>query len=192
MVLFENIKNTMELSFDFVQVIQDLVLKPDFGSAIAIFFLSFVNELVPFLPYGVVLSSQLLFLKGSLTVALLTKLFVLVAVPVGVGSAIGTLPVYVVAYFGGKPAIDKFHKFLRFSWQDVEKVTSRFKGAWYDEVLFFMLRFIPFLPTIPVSVAAGILRMHFWPYFILTILGLTIRMMLTLIMVGLGVGTLAQ
>ena len=182
----------MELSSNFVQVIQDVVLRPDLASAIFLFFLSFINELIAVLPYAVVLSGQLLFLKGSLSLALLAKLLVFVAIPVGVGSSIGTLPVYVLAYFGGKPAIDKFQKYLHFSWRDVEKVSSRFKGEWYDEVLFLVLRSIPLLPSFPVNVAAGILRMCFWPYFVLTTVGFIVRMMLMLIIVGLGMESLSQ
>ncbi len=182
----------MELSANFIHVIQDLVLRPDLASAIVLFFLSFTNELIAVLPYAVVLSGQLLFLKGSLSLALLTKLFIFVAIPVGVGSSIGTLPVYVLAYFGGKPAIDKFQKYLHFSWQDIEKVNSRFKGAWYDEVLFLLLRSVPLFPSFPVNVAVGILRMSFWPYLVLTTVGFTVRMMLMLITVGLGVETLSR
>src|SRR3989338_2537914 len=151
----------MELSVNFVQVVQDVVLRPDWSGAIIIFLLSFANELIAVLPYSVILSGQLLFLDSSLSLALVAKLFVFVAIPVGVGSVIGTLPVYAVAYFGGKPAIEKFHKYLHFSWQDVERVSVRFKGRWYDEVIFFLLRTVPVIPSFPVTIAAGIFRMRF-------------------------------
>lgn len=182
----------MELSLNFIQAVQDMVLKPDFTGAIIILWSSFLNELVAFFPYAVVLSGQLLFLKSSLSLALIAKLLVFVAVPVGVGTTLGTLPAYGLSYYGGKPAIEKFGKYLRLSWPNVEKVASKFKGTWYDEIIFLAIQSTPLLPFLPVSVAAGILRMRLLPYFILTFIGATIRMMIMLTFVGLGAETLAQ
>jgi len=182
----------MDLPTDFIQVVQDVVLHPDWSGAIIIFLLSFANELIAVLPYSVILSGQLLFLDSSLSLALVAKLFVFVAIPVGVGSVIGTLPVYAVAYFGGKPAIEKFHKYLHFSWQDVERVNLYFKGKWYDKFIFLVLRSVPFFPSLPFNVVAGIIRMRFFSYFVLSIIGFTIRMVLTLIIIGLGMGALSK
>ena len=182
----------MDQTLDFIKIIQDVVLNPNLGSALILFFLSLVNEIVAVIPYALVLSGQLLFLEDSLNIAMLTKLLVFVAVPVGVGSAIGSLPVYVLAYFGGKPLIEKYHKYLHFSWRDVEKMGAHFKGEWYDEIIFLILRSVPILPSFPISIAVGILRMRFLPYMVLTTVGFIIRMMLTLLIVGVGVETLSR
>jgi len=182
----------MELSANIVQVIQDMVLRPDLTSAFTLLTSSFINELFPVSPYSIVLSSQMLFLKGPLSFALITKLLLLVSIPVGIGTALGALPVYGVAYLGGKPAIEKLGKYVWLSWNSVEKVESRFKGSWYDEVVFLILRSIPLIPYLPITVAAGIMRMPLIPYFFLTSIGATIRMMIMFMIVGLGVEALAQ
>lgn len=191
-VLVRSIKSAMESSLDFIQVVQNVVLNPDLGSAIVLFFLSFLNEIIAILPFAVVLGGQLVFLDGFLTFSLLTKLLIFVAIPVGIGSSLGAIPMYALAYFGGRPMINRFDKYLRFNWADVEKVHSRFKGEWYDEVVFLLLRCIPILPSLPVNVAAGILRMSFWHYLVLTIIGFIIRMILTLLVVGLGIESLSN
>lgn len=175
-----------------MQVVQDMVLNPNLDNSIILFFSSFLNELLGLFPYAVVLSGQLVFLDGSISTALFSKLFVFVAIPVGVGSALGTIPVYLISYIGGKPAIHKWGRHLRFSWSDVEKVNSRFSGAWYDELVFLLLRCLPVLPSLPLNIAAGVLRMRFLPYLILTTVGFTIRMILTLLIVGLGTESLSS
>ena len=142
--------NTMELSANFVQIVQDAVLDPSSNSALALFVSSFLNELVAIFPFDVIL------------------------------------------YLGGKPAINKLQKYLRFSWQDVEKVNLRFRGQWYDEILFLLLRTIPVMPSLPLSIAAGVMRMKFLRYFFLSVLGLVIRMILTLLVVGIGMEGLSQ
>lgn len=182
----------MNQSLDFLKVIQEVVLDPNLGSAIVLFFTSFLNELVAIFPYAVVLAGQLAFLEGQFSAALLAKLLVFVAVPVGLGSALGVVPAYALSYFGGKPAIRKFQKYLRFSWEDVEKLSRRFTGEWHDEIIFLLLRCVPILPSLPLSVVAGVLRMRFAPFFVLTVVGLTIRMMLSLLVVGVGVHGLSQ
>lgn len=182
----------MQEALDLLYFINDIVLRPDFTSAVLIFIFSFLNELIAVIPYALILSGQLIFINDPWTWELAVKLLVFVAVPVGVGSAFGTLPAYFLAYFGGKAAVAKLSKYVRFSWEDVERINSKFKGGWYDEVLFLFLRSIPILPSLPLSAAAGFFRMGFVPYFVLTAVGLTIRMMLTLIIIGVGVGSLSE
>ncbi len=182
----------MEWSFDLIQAVEDVVLHPDFFSAAALFVVAMVNELFVLLPYTIILSGQLLFMEGSLSLHFLITLLVLVAVPVGIGTTIGSLPIYALAFFGGKSAIDKFGKYLKVTWEDVERLQSRFKGSRYDEIFFLVLRSIPLLPSLPVNVVAGIIQMRLESYLGLTIIGTIIKMMIMFIFVGLGVETLAQ
>ena len=182
----------MEEALNILRLINNVVLEPNLTSALIILIFAFANELLAIMPYALILSGQLIFLNETLSIALLAKLLVFVAVPVGIGSAVGTIPFYLLVYFGGKPAVNKFHKYLHFSWRDVEKVSARFTGVWYDEVLFLILRTVPVVPSLPLSLAAGFFRMRFWPYFVLTAVGLTVRMVLTLLLVGFGVGSLSE
>lgn len=191
-VAVRSTRNVMEQALELIQLMQDMVLYPDWQGAAALFLVSLINEIFALFPYAIVVAGQLLFLDDPLTLTLIGKLIFLVSIPIGIGSAIGSLVVYVLTYFGGKPLIVKFHKYLHFSWHDVERINTRFKGAWYDEIVFVLLRSIPVLPSLPVSIAAGILRMRFWPYFLLSTIGFTIRMILTIMIFGLGLSKLSQ
>ncbi len=191
-VLVKSIKNAMEQSLDFVYAVQGLIIHPNVGSIVPLFISSFLNDLIGIFPFALVLAGQLLFLEVPFSLVFVVKLLVFVAVPVGVGSALGSIPLYVLAYFGGKPVIEKCHKYLHFSWQDVEKVKHYFKGTWYDEIIFLLLRCIPILPSIPLDITAGILRMRFLPFLVLTVAGSIIRMMLTLLVVGMSIQGLSQ
>ena len=179
-------------SFNLVQMVQGVVLYPGLASFFPLALFSFINEILAFFPYALVLAGQLLFLRGPFDIALTAKLLVYVGVPVGLGGSLGALPLYALAYFGGKPTINKFKKYLRFSWDDVERINQRFKGEWYDEAVFLLLRSIPLVPAFPVSIAGGILRMRFLPFFVLTTVGFIIKVMITLLIVGMGVHGLSQ
>lgn len=182
----------MHQALDLLYLINDIVLRPDLTSAFIILIFSFVNELIAVIPYALILSGQLIFLTETPSLALLAKLLVFVAVPVGIGSTLGTLFLYTVAYFGGKPAVSKLERYIKFTWEDVERVNTRFKGMWYDEVVFLVIRSIPVVPSFPLTIAAGFFRMGFLPYIVLTAVGLTIRMMLTLFIIGMGAGGVSE
>ncbi|MBI1974269.1 MAG: VTT domain-containing protein [Candidatus Zambryskibacteria bacterium] len=177
----------MQEASQIVEAIKTVVTDPSAAHMLPLFVASFLNDLVGIFPFSLVIAGQLLFLDSQFTLALSAKLLVFVAVPVGVGSALGSVPLYALAYFGGKPVINKYHRFLHFSWQDVEKVNRYFHGTWYDEIIFFILRSAPILPSIPMDIGAGILRMRFLPFFVLTVTGSIVRMMLTLVLVGMSV-----
>lgn len=176
----------------FVEAVHGLVTNPGPASVLPLFISSFLNDLIGIFPYAIALAGQLLFLDEPFTVALAAKLLVFVALPVGIGSALGSIPLYLMAWFGGRPLINKCQKVLRFKWEDVEKASRYLNGTWYDEVVFFLLRCTPILPSIPMDLAGGLFRMPFMPFFVLTAVGSIIRMMITLLVVGLSMHGLSQ
>ncbi len=167
-----------DLGLHIVDMLQSSVLEPDMLSALWVLTLFLVGEFVTAFPLTIILTSQIIFVEGGLSIDLITALILLVSLPVGIGTALGSLLQYGLAYVGGKPAIEKYHKYLRFSWKDVEKTESYFKNKWYDEITFLALRSIPFLPSLPINLVAGILRMRVVPYLVLTTIGTTIRTIL--------------
>jgi len=178
-------------SYEFVTLIQDMVLKPDLASSTTFFWFSLVNELVAVLPYVFLVSGQIIFLDGNLNSTILSQLFFYIALPAGLGGAVGSVLLYAIAYIGGKPAIIKYQKYFRFSWEDIERVTKRFDGTWTDDILFIIVRSIPILPSLPINIAAGFVRMHPLAYVFYTFVGFTIRLMVMFIFLSIGAGALA-
>ncbi len=172
--------------------LHSVVADPVWQSALVLSVASAINEVIAVFPLAIVIASQVLLLEEPVTLTLVYKLIFLVALPVGVGSMIGTLPLYALSYFGGRPAINRFERVLRFSWQDVERHNERFKGEWYDELLFFFIRSIPILPSLPLTLVAGVMRLPLLKYALLTALGLTFRMILYLATFGLGFRSLSN
>lgn len=182
--------------FTVVEVIRDSVTMPGVEGMVPMFLFAFFNDLIGIFPFALYLAGQLIFSPEPFSISLAARLLVFVSVPVGIGSACGSVPFYVTSYYGGKPLILKYHGFFkktfRFSWQDIEKVNAYFKGTWYDEVIFLALRCVPVLPSIPLDIAAGTLRMPFMPFFVLTIVGSIIRMMITFVAIGMSLQGLSS
>ncbi len=80
------------------------------------------------------------------------SIFSKVSVPYTLGATIGVSMVYLIAYFGGKPLIDRFGKFIGISWKLIEKVRADWQKTVRDEVFILVATIIP---VVPVSLMAG-------------------------------------
>ncbi|MDD5074187.1 MAG: VTT domain-containing protein, partial [Candidatus Shapirobacteria bacterium] len=105
----------------------------------------------------------------------LGEIFLKITLPYSVAAVLGLGIVYFIAYFGGKPLIEKFHRLIGFSWQDVKHLQKKFKGNWHDDLLIFVLRAIPVIPISIVSGVAGAVRMPIADFYIASALGVLIR-----------------
>ncbi len=84
------------------------------------------------------------------------------------GSIVGSLASYAMGFYGGKPFIKKFGKFLLLDTHDLE-ITERF-FAKRGELTIFISRFIPVIRHM-ISIPAGLGKMNIWKFIIYTILG---------------------
>ncbi len=141
------------------------------------FFLGVAEEVLFFIP------SALLFLAMGLVLissnasfgAALAAAFGQIALPAAFGVTIGAGLMYAVAYFGGKPAIARFGRYVGIRWDDVARV-GRFFGAGYtDEAVLVALRAIPIFPISIVSAFCGLVRVPTGPFFGTTFIGSFIR-----------------
>lgn len=90
-----------------------------------------------------------------------------IVLPGAVASTLGAFFAYGIAYWGGKPMIDRFGGFLGFDWDDILAMERRLQ----DRVgpMLFALRALPIVPLSLVSAAAGVLRLpaghfSFWTF----------------------------
>ena len=84
------------------------------------------------------------------------------------GSIVGSLLSYAMGYYGGKPFISKFGKYLLLDAHDLE-ITERF-FAKRGELTIFISRFVPVIRHL-ISIPAGLGKMNLWKFSIYTILG---------------------
>lgn len=84
------------------------------------------------------------------------------------GSIVGSLASYAMGFYGGKPFIKRFGKYLLLDTHDLE-ITERF-FAKRGELTIFISRFIPVIRHM-ISIPAGLGKMNIWKFIIYTILG---------------------
>ncbi len=92
-----------------------------------------------------------------------------IVVPGATASTIGAFFAFSIAYWGGKPVIDRFRHFLGFNWDDVLNMERHIAGR--IPLMIFLLRALPIVPLSLISGAAGVLRIPIWQFTLWTLLG---------------------
>jgi membrane protein DedA with SNARE-associated domain len=85
-----------------------------------------------------------------------------------VASIIGSLISYYLGYWGGKPVVKNFGRYLLLDEEELAW-TERFFGK-YGQATIFISRFIPVVRHL-ISIPAGMGRMNVWKFSVYTILG---------------------
>lgn len=146
-----------------------------------VFFISIIEEVIIPIPSSFSLLAAGFFLipVGGLMGATALDVLIKIAIPAGLGFAIGSLFPYALAYIGGEPIIHRWGKWIGVSWHDVEKINRHFKGNYKDELVLTGLRVLPVVPSGLVSVACGVLRYPIKNFLLTTFFGSGIRAFLT-------------
>jgi membrane protein DedA with SNARE-associated domain len=85
----------------------------------------------------------------------------LVALAGGVGSAVGSAITYYIGYYGGRPLVKKYGKYVFVSQHDLNLADRFFEK--YGSLSTFIGRLLPVVRTF-ISVPAGIAKTPFWPF----------------------------
>lgn len=144
---------------------------------LGVFFGALAEEFIYIIPSSLVqlTAGGILLSKYSFSWQLVGASILVVGIPAAVGVVIGSLPYYALGYYGGKPAITKWGKYLGVTWQQVEDLDQKLSKSWKDDAIFTLLRALPILPSVVLSVGPGILRMPMRTYLVGSFVGTLIR-----------------
>ncbi len=97
-----------------------------------------------------------------------------------VGKTIGSWFFYVIADRLEDVVIGKWGKLLGVSHKQIEGIGNRLNGGWQDNVFLFLARALPIIPSAPVSLACGVIKINIKTYLTSTLLGTFVRNLLYL------------
>ncbi len=124
----------------------------------------------------------------SFTQIIFEGIFV-IGIPVAIGISIGSIAIYALGFFGGKPIIEKTKRWTGINWQDIEKTEARLTHSAGDEITLFVLRVLPFAPSVTISGFCGVIRYPVKKFLVITFLGTFFRALI-LGIIGWKVGEL--
>lgn len=91
------------------------------------------------------------------------------------GKTLGAWVIYIIADKLEDVVIGKFGRFLGVSHQEVEGLGKHFSGGWKDDAILFVLRALPIVPSSPVSVVCGIIKINLRTFLVSTLTGNILR-----------------
>jgi len=152
-----------------------------------VFIGALVEEIIAPIP-----SPLVMMLGGSIAASQgSTVLFLLLLALIGaLSKTLGSLVIYVLADKAEDVLINKFGKFLGVSHSDTEGLGKYLGNGKRDDIAIFLMRAIPVIPTAPVSVIAGLIKINLKTYLLSTFLGLVVRNMIYLYLGYTSLGTL--
>lgn len=106
---------------------------------------------------------------------ILWQIITRVSLPYSIGAVIGTGLVFFIAYYGGRPLLDKFGKYIGISWKLIEKVRADFQKTIADELFILIAVIIPVVPVSLISAFSGGFRFKPVKFFPIMFLALIIR-----------------
>lgn len=159
----------------YLKIIETVIL-PIGG--MGVFCAAILEEIISPIPSAAILLLAGFLFLGDLTAhdpVFWTTFFGTVVLPASIGMAIGSLFVYGIFYYFGKPAIIRWGKYFNITLEQVEKIEEKTKKSSFDEIILVTLRAVPLVPVVPVTALYGIFRMPVLKYLLLTFLGAFIR-----------------
>lgn len=142
-----------------------------------VFFGSIIEEIFPLLP-----SPLLLIITKIATYSQKFSVFYLLLIIsiATFGKTIGSFFLYFLADKTEDLITGRFGKLFNISHKDVENIGKRFTGSWKDIIVLIFLRAVPIIPTTPVSLVCGIIKLNLRTFFVSTFIGSFIRIFLLL------------
>lgn len=133
---------------------------------------AFIEEVIAPIPSPLVMT-----LSGSLAKTNNMGLSYLVLLAV-IGSVTKTVGSYIVYFVSDKAedfVMNKLGKFLGVSHKEIEHLGKNLSGGVRDDLILLFMRTIPIIPTAPVSVMCGLLKINLKTYLWTTAVGTIIR-----------------
>lgn len=133
---------------------------------------TFIEEIIAPIPSPLVMT-----LAGSLAAsASQTWTYLGVLALIGAfGKTLASFILHVAADKGEDIVLNKFGKFFGVSHSQVESIGNLLNKGWRDDVLLIILRAIPIIPSAPVSIICGLIKLNMRTYLTATFIGTIIR-----------------
>ena len=157
----------------FIQITQSIIFA---GGAVGVFTASIFEEIIFFIPSPIIPMAAGFFLLSPQADLLeaIGRAILYIALPVSLGQTIGSLFPYYIGYFGGRPTIEKWGRWIGLTWKNIEKTEQKFIRGYRDELILLGMRVSP-VPSVAISGFCGLIRYPVYRFLAVTAVGAAIR-----------------
>lgn len=133
---------------------------------------AFIEELIAPIPSPIVMT-----ISGTIALAQqkpVAFLFYLALIG-SIGKIIGSWLLYLISDKLEDVIVGKFGKFFGITHKEIESIGRHFNGSPRDDIIIFLARAIPIVPTAPVSIICGVIKVKMRTYLVSSFFGNLIR-----------------
>jgi len=140
--------------------------------AIFSFLGAFIEEIIAPIPSPLVMTTV-----GSVAAAQGkdAAFLLLLAVIGALGKTLGAWVIYFIADKAEDIAARKIGGFFGLSHEKIESIGRRFNKSWKDDIILFLIRIAPVIPSSPVSFVCGLIKINLRTFLVSTFAGTIIR-----------------
>ena len=145
--------------------------------ALGIFIAALIEQIIAPIPSPLMpmMAGFFLLPAEGLFLDVLWQTMLIIALPIALGTTLGSLIIYSLAFWGGKPVIEKSKEWLGLNWKDIERTKKKLDNSSRDELALFVLWLLPIVPSAAIAVLCGIIRYPVFKYIPIAISGLFLR-----------------
>ena len=100
--------------------------------------------------------------------------------------------IYIISDKAEDFIVGKLGKILGVTHNEIERLGKQFDGTGRDYIFLFLLRFVPIVPTSPISIICGIIKIDLKKYLITSFSGYFLRNMIYLYLGYIGYSSISQ
>lgn len=142
-----------------------------------IFFGSVLEEIIAPIPSTAVIMGSSFFIMENIPFSFqaFQVLLLNIALPAAAGVTLGSLLIYGIVYYAGKPFIDSWGKYLGLSWNEIEKTEKKYSKNNLMTLSIFTARALPIVPSVVISAFCGFIKYDIKRYITITFLGTLVK-----------------
>lgn len=144
---------------------------------VAIFVLGFAEEIIIFIPSSIIFIATGFLLinpQAAILYAIVSSIF-MVGIPGALGVTFGSFLFYWLVYWGGKPLVVKWGRYIHLNWGHIETLNKKFASGYIDEITLLFLRALPILPVSTITIFCGLIRLKWREFLFITFTGTLLR-----------------
>lgn len=134
-----------------------------------------IEEVIVPIPSPIIpMAAGFLIIEASTIPTAILQAFFLIALPASVASVISSYFVFGIAFYGGKPVLEKYGRYLDVTWEEVQHFERHFDSG-SEKYYVALFRAVPIVPLSLVSGSAGLFRMDWKEYGVWSFIGMMPR-----------------
>ncbi|MFO7794410.1 MAG: VTT domain-containing protein [Candidatus Nanohaloarchaea archaeon] len=155
-------------------MIEQLMSNVEVYGPIAVVIWMFMEEFLPVPSVLAPMAAAYLLVSAENPYMAFLQVFVIIAILGSAASVLSSYVTYGIAFYGGRPAIDKFGKYIGVSWIQVQAF-KRHLTSGNEHRYLALFRAIPLMPLSVISASAGFFRIEWKRYGLWSFIGMVPR-----------------